>query len=223
MLQKELMQGRQLHLSTESHGSTSGCWTIAANTIDQTSIIYSVGVGSEITFDLSLIARYGVTVHAFDPTPRSIAWIEKQALPDKFMFHSIGVADYDGEALFHPPQNPTFVSYSLVSEKIIKSGSDTVSAPVHAPVYRLSSIMEQLRHPKIDLLKLDIEGAEYSVIEDLLDQSLPVNQILIEFHHRFSSIGVGKTREAIHLLNEAGYRIFHVSDLGEEYSFLKSS
>jgi hypothetical protein len=70
---------------------------------------------------------------------------------------------------------------------------------------------------------MDIEGAEYGVIQDLLAERIPVRQIVVEFHHRFSSLGVQKTRDAIHFLNQAGYRIFSVSDLGEEFSFLQVS
>jgi hypothetical protein len=68
---------------------------------------------------------------------------------------------------------------------------------------------------------MDIEGAEYEVIEDILSSHVPISQVLIEFHHRFSDIGIGKTRSAVSRLNEAGYRIFNVSASGEEISFIK--
>ena len=69
---------------------------------------------------------------------------------------------------------------------------------------------------------MDIEGAEYEVIEDIINSSVPINQVLIEFHHRFESIGTGMTRQAISRLNEVGYRIFNVSASGEEISFIKT-
>ena len=87
-------------------------------------------------------------------------------------------------------------------------------------MYRLGTILKMLGHSCIDLLKMDIEGAEYDVLADLLTQRIPVKQILVEFHHRWPQIGVDKTRQAIHALNAAGYKIFSVSPGGEEYSFL---
>lgn len=221
ILGKELIQRRQLCIPNECHGSEHANWVIASNIIDRHSTVYSIGVGNDITFDLSLIRQYGVIVHAFDPTPRSILWINEQVLPDEFLFHPIGIADFDGTALFHPPSNPNFVSYAIINQENLVGVSDIDQQIVEAPVRRLKTIMNELGHEKIDLLKMDIEGAEYGVIEDLLGQSLHIRQILVEFHHRHFSGGVQKTRDAIYALNKAGYRIFSVSNLGEEYSFLK--
>ena len=91
---------------------------------------------------------------------------------------------------------------------------------VWAPVHRVTTIMKDLGHTSIDVLKMDIEGAEYAVIRDVLRNSIEVRQLCVEFHHRWAEIGVSKTREAISALRSHGYRLFHVSDSGEEYSFL---
>jgi len=90
-------------------------------------------------------------------------------------------------------------------------------------MHRLGTIMRELRHASIDLLKMDIEGAEYDVLADMISQRIPVKQLLVEFHHRWPQIGVGRTKQAIQALNAAGYRIFNVSPSGEEYSFLQFS
>jgi len=50
--------------------------------------------------------------------------------------------------------------------------------------------MRELRHASIDLLKMDIEGAEYDVLADMISQRIPVKQLLVEFHHRWPQIGV---------------------------------
>ena len=90
------------------------------------------------------------------------------------------------------------------------------------PVRRLGTILEELGHDRLDILKMDIEGAEYDVIEEIVNAPVPISQVLIEFHHRFPHIGTGKTRQAIARLNSAGYRIFNVSASGEEISFIKT-
>ena len=45
----------------------------------------------------------------------------------------------------------------------------------------IKNIMEQNNHHKIDLLKLDIEGAEINVIEKMLDDKIYPKYLLIEF------------------------------------------
>jgi hypothetical protein len=84
----------------------------------------------------------------------------------------------------------------------------------------MRTFLSELRHTQIDLLKMDIEGAEYAVIEDLLASRIFVKQLLVEFHHRWKEISVSKTAAAIRSLNFMGYRIFAVSPSGEEYGFL---
>ena len=69
---------------------------------------------------------------------------------------------------------------------------------------------------------MDIEGAEYEVIDDIVHSPVPIYQVLIEFHHRFEGIGIGRTKEAITKLNGTGYKIFNVSATGEEISFIKT-
>jgi hypothetical protein len=68
--------------------------------------------------------------------------------------------------------------------------------------------MDELNHQKIEILKMDIEGAEYDVIEDLLQSNPDVRKLLVEFHHRFSSIGKHKSKDIIEKLINHGYRIF---------------
>ena len=88
---------------------------------------------------------------------------------------------------------------------------------------RLPTIMRDLGHDRIDLVKMDIEGAEFSVLDDLVDNNVLASQLLVEFHHRFEGIGIGKSREAIRKLKSHGYRVFHVSPSGEEVSFVLAS
>jgi hypothetical protein len=90
---------------------------------------------------------------------------------------------------------------------------------IELPVHRLATILGMLGHSQIDLLKMDIEGAEYGVLADLLAGPVAVKQLLVEFHHRWPEVGIAKTKHAIRMLHKAGYRIFSVSPSGEEYGF----
>ena len=67
---------------------------------------------------------------------------------------------------------------------------------------------------------MDIEGAEYDVLDQMLMSPLRPEQLLVEFHHRFSEIGPDRTRQLVDRLKTAGYQIFAVSETGREVSFL---
>jgi len=205
----------EIGVPTVTLGEGPGRWTLASDGIGGDTVMYAFGVGTDISFERELIARYGVTVHAFDPTPIALEWAARQQLPPRFVLHPYGVANFDGRARFAAPRKRKFASFSLVR-------SDGAGDAVEAPVHRVTTLVEMLRLPPPDLVKLDIEGAEYGVLPDLLSSGLRPRQILVEFHHRWREIGAHRTREALALLQGHGYRIVDVARSGMEYSFLKS-
>jgi len=195
-------------------GTEYGGWTFNPTTIGANSIVYSAGIGEDISFDLGLIDRFGVTVHAFDPTPKSIEWLRTQSLPKGFIVHDYGVAAQDGHLTFYRPENPAHVSLSVVERA-------SPTAALSLPVRELDGIIRELGHSSIDLLKMDIEGSEYAVLADLVARAIPVKQLLVEFHHRFPGVGDDRSQASIDLLERHGYKLFAISPSAEEYSFLK--
>ena len=139
--------------------------------------------------------------------------MDQQEWPDTFHFHPLGVAGEDGTLTLHAPPDPTHVSFSPVARK----GSDEV---VEVPVRTVRSLMHDLEHERVDLIKADIEGAEYGVIADLLDRGPQPGQLLLEFHHHLPSIPLSRTKKAIADLRDAGYRLFDQSEAGAEMSFV---
>jgi FkbM family methyltransferase len=213
---RDIWLARQIAEPAVRLGSEYGGWDVSPRGLGPDAVVYSAGIGTDISFDLALIEAYGVTVHAFDPTPASIAWVKSQPLPQRYHWHEIGLASYDGRATFFPPDDPQHISHTMVER------ASTRSRAIEVDVRRVSTLMGELGHRAIDLLKMDIEGAEYSVLEDVLANGPRIGQILVEFHHRFPGVGIEPTRRAVRALNAAGYRIFAVSETGEEYGFILS-
>lgn len=67
--------GVQLGCPKINLGNEGASWCVCPTGLSENSIAYSFGVGREISFDIALIQQFGMRVHAFDPTPRSVAWI----------------------------------------------------------------------------------------------------------------------------------------------------
>ena len=190
-------------------------WVVDESLLNRESVIYSVGVGSNIDFDIELINSFGATVHAFDPTPRSIEWVKNQQLPKHFIFHPFGLSAENGHMDFFPPAKASSTHFSPIDRY-----GDTNNI-VRAPVKDIDTIASELKHKEIDLLKMDIEGAEYEVIEALPKNRVAINQILIEFHHMYKGIPISKTVDAISTLSNLGFELFNISPRTYEFSFRK--
>ncbi len=215
--------GKEVRLKTEIDVESvkDGGWCFNPDDLSQDSIVYSLGVGDDIEFDLALIRKYGVEVHAFDPTPSSIDMLGDRDLPGQFHFHPWAVAAEDGSLTFYPcvkkDGSKSDIMYTMIA------GEASVDDPIEVPAFSLSSITTKLDHDRIDLLKMDIEGAEYEVLDGLLASDIKPTQLLVEFHHRFPGIGLEKTADMIKRLGDAGYKIFAISEIGREVSFLRIS
>lgn len=204
---------RQLRIPMATLGAGDGTWRVSPAHLHAASVVYSFGIGRDLGFELELIERFGMPVHAFDPTPIALAWVATQALPPTLHVHPVGVAAEDGTARFAAPSRADWESFSMLR-------TDGAGESVDAPVRRLATLMQERGHDHLDLVKLDVEGAEYAVLPDLIGTGIRPTQILVEFHHRWREAGPGRTRAMIRLLQRHGYRIADVSPKGRELTFL---
>jgi FkbM family methyltransferase len=214
---KRLLMGHRVQTcrTIEYHGGERDCYAVCPDGLGEASVVYSFGIGRDIQFELSLIRKYGCTIHAFDPTPDAVAWAREQNPPPELKIGELGLADRDGTVHFGPIREDRSGNYTLLER------ADELTDAFDAQVRRLSTLTAERGHNHVDLLKMDIEGAEYGVLRDILGSNIPVGQLLLEFHHFFADVGREKTREAVQALNSHGYRIFHISENGREYSFIR--
>ncbi len=201
------------------YGSSYGGFYINPDLLTNNSIIYSFGIGKDISFDMTCSKHHQASIYAFDPTPKSITWIKEQKLPTNFHFFDFGIAVGDKEfAEFYLPKNTKSVSGSTIQSDVF----DSINS-IKLPMKSFSKITEMLLHTHIDVLKIDIEGSEYEVLEDILESKITINQLLIEFHDRLFDTQIYKSVEIVKKLNEAGFNIFGCSKSFEEVSFIHSS
>lgn len=216
------ISGRELWIRRDTQQRTrhSDGWDYAPASLRPGSIVYAFGVGDTLAFELNLIARHGVVVHTFDPTPSALTWIKTQDLPNDLHFHPWAVAGSQGALSLYP---------RLVKRRRSKLTMWTIdprqageAAAIDVPACTIASAMQALGHDQVDLLKLDVEGAEYDAISAMLMDAVLPTQLLVEFHHRFPGIGKQRTRACLHALREVGYRIFSVSRTGRELSLVRT-
>jgi FkbM family methyltransferase len=148
-------------------------WAIRADLLKPDSIAISGGAGRDVTFEMELVTRYGCRVFLFDPSPTGMETMGLQGNQhERLKFLPLGLASSPGRIEFNLPENPAEGSYSLKRAEL----------PTPATCFECTSVsafMRELSLDGIDILKLDIEGFEYGVLDDVLASTIPVRQICV--------------------------------------------
>lgn len=147
-------------------------------------------------FSATLITDYGCRSFLIEANPVFVAALE---IPGAAAIISGALAARDGATIFLHHSNPE--SGSIIpgpQGASVEDGS-------HVEGISLATLMERFRLSQIDLLKLDIEGAEFELLETTPDAVLrAISQITVEFHDfqaRFARRALfEKARDRMHKL-----------------------
>ena len=188
-----------INIGIESFGNDYGCGYAPKGMINEKSVVIAVGAGEDNTCEVDMVKTYGCNVDIYDPTPRAIAHFDQlventkngvktlvnndtkqiynisDAEVGKLHFHSLGLWNEDTQISFFSPEIEDHVSHSIMQENM-SDKSITVE------VKCLGTIMKMLEVDEIDYLKIDIEGAEYEVLDEIVSKRYNVKSLYIEFY-----------------------------------------
>lgn len=186
-------------------GSEYGGWTFLPLEGLEGCTIISAGLGEDASFDVEFARKFHARVIMVDPTPRAIAHCTSLCArishprthnyvsgghqppeaypldglnPDQLVLEPSALWTKATTLKFYSPPDPQHVSHSLVDFQNCysqKGGSIEVESTT------LQGLMEKYKVSELELLKLDIEGAEIAVLEDMLERGIRPRQILVEF------------------------------------------
>lgn len=124
------------------------------------------------------------------------------------------LAQHSGLSAFNVAIGPSsgWVRFNLADNdecsSLFKSTASTVSAVIECEALTLVDFLDRLGVAHIDLLKVDIEGAELDLLANIQPSVLArIDQIAVEFHE---SIGIGTVQEVqsrIRRLEDNGFRV----------------
>jgi FkbM family methyltransferase len=184
-------------------GTDWGGWVVPAGVINESWTCYCVGAGSDVSFDLELIRRYGATVRCVDPLDEFRRQAESQAAGDpRFTFLEVAVATRDGVIQMWGAEDPESGSLSAVN---LYETTRVLTKPGRT----IRTLMAELGDERAELVKLDIEGSEYDVLETLDLRSLGIEVLCVEFHPTRS---VHEALDLIERIRCQGYRPVHCKD-----------
>ncbi len=186
---------------------------IYLDVLNKNSIMIDVGCGYLADFSLHLINKYNLQSVGIDPTLKHQKFLEEIAANtnNKFKYIRAVISNQTGKITFY--ENPDYESGSIISQH--KNIESKAISSYNVDSYTLSQIPILIGVDNIDLLKLDIEGAEYSLLDGCTEKDLqPFNQLFIEFHHNsVKYFSRSDTNRIIKKLDSMGFQHFSLDDL----------
>ena len=228
-------------------GTTYAGWWFEPSPGLEGGLVVSAGAGEDISFDVALASEFQASVIIIDPTPRAVDHVEavlqrvgqaptgtfcpggkqdptaydlSRVQTEQIQLLRFALWNQDADLRFHPPLNPDHVSYTV--ENWRREPSADSPAPLHVEGRRLSTLLSPAQTSRIELLKIDIEGAEIEVLHDILGAGLRPNQILVEFDQlsRPTADHRKRAKGALRALAAAGYYLAHREALN--FSFVQA-
>ena len=132
-------------------------------------------------------------------------------------FLQFGLAQKSGVIPFYKSKNDLIESLS-------STAGDEYNPEPHlwAPVMDFDSFRRVNQHDWVDVLKADIESAEFDMLLNMDLKHLRVTQVLIEFHSRWYKDGWNAQKNIYKRMEDAGYKVVHEGPRNEEVVFLRT-
>lgn len=208
----------------ERLGTRYGGWWVDSKALSAKPLLIDCGLGEDISFPLAFLAKFPGQVLGVEPNPRSLAYCRPRLVSGMEIVEA-AFWKVAGESItFHLPRSQDHlpkgadgVSGSLVgTHEYVEGGEEITVRTVSLPM-----LLEKAGREVCDVLKLDVEGAEYDILKNLLEVGhlRRVRQLLIEFHHAVTHHGIAETQATVALLQQDGFALMHVE--GRNYIFLR--
>lgn len=181
--------------------------------LNNKSIVIDIGTGNDADFSQELIKKYNLKSYGFDPTRKHFDFLKKIESENegKFKIFNIALSEKNTEKTFFESKQNISGSFDELHVNVQKD--DVSSYKVKS--LTLKDIIKMTGENKIDLVKIDVEGEEYGVINKLDNETLKqIDQLIIEFHHHcIKNISFKKTKECIALLKKFGFRHYTTDNI----------
>ena len=172
--------------------------------------IYKFNASSKKPFIIDCGANIGLSVLywkylypdskiiAFEPDPAIFKILENNLT--QFNYQGI---EFRNLAVWSSESEMSFQVDNSVGGKIIQA--ENIPNVIKVKTFRLKNLLKQ----HIDMLKIDIEGAEYEVLKDCQEKLFLVDHLFVEYHGWMSQ--TQKLHEILEMVNHAGFR-YHIKE-----------
>lgn len=189
--------------------------------LNPSSTIIDIGCAGDADLSVYMINKYGLKSFGIDPTLKhgeSLSVLAEKT-NGRFQYLPYAVSAKDGRIVFH--ESCDNVSGSIRKDHINIKNDSVRSYEVESVT--LKTLLNRLGLGHVAFMKMDLEGAEYDVINNTEPETYgSFDQILIEFHHHcMDNYSDNDTKDAVKTVESNGF--ISVSVDGRNYLFYRDS
>jgi FkbM family methyltransferase len=208
----------------ERFGTRYGGWWVFVPAIGHDPLLIDCGLGRDISFPTVFLQRFGGQVIGIDPNPAALEYCSCRC-PARMSVRAEALWSEAGRTLtFHLPRPLEQLPEGAdgVSGSLLASHSYASDETLSVRSTSFSEILATAARSECDVLKLDIEGAEYEVLSALCSSGeiRRARQVLVEFHHDCTDHPLQHTLDIAAKLQSAGFRLGHTEH--RNYFFVRS-
>jgi len=200
----------------ERLGTRYGGWWLYAPAVTKAPLLIDCGLGKDISFPVAFLSRFGGRVVGIDPNPDALAYSRANCPEGMEIRDAAFWSEAGRELVFHLPRFADELPKGAdgVSGSLLSSHSYAGQATLSVRTTSLREVLAGEDREECDVLKLDIEGAEYDVLESLCrsGEIRRADQLLVEFHHHCTDRSFQDTLDTIARVCAAGFVERHSED-----------
>lgn len=221
-------------------GTDYGGWWIPMSFLkEKEREILAVGAGEDISFEVELLKLSEHRIIIMDPTPRaqrhfndfveSVNRDSSYPINNSDEFYStlgktklsrleylpLGLWDSTVPMFFSEPRNPSHVSHSIVNIQGTNGG-------FWASCVDIIELLKNTKRSGFDLVKLDVEGAEYRILQHFIDINFLPRILCCEFHTKAIENGIVEKinmYSILETLRGVGYQL--LKQESKNYTFIR--
>ncbi|MDP4286114.1 MAG: FkbM family methyltransferase [Bacteroidota bacterium] len=187
--------------------------------INEGNIVFDVGANiGELTLLFSSAVGKRGQVHSFEPTPETfnkLSTIIKIANKKNVRLNNKAVAQHKGNADFNVYEEE-YSSWNTFAKRPLENYGIKIAPPLSivVPVISIDDYCRENFIESIDLLKIDVEGAELNVLKgaERMFQEKKISQCVFEFGQTIFDMGNTIT-EFEDFFKLKGYKVYNVSKI----------
>lgn len=164
-----------------------------------------VDLGANVGEVSEYFCAKGAKVYAYEPNPHAFDVLSRRLGQKSNVFlHKAAVSNFTGSSKLWLHENHKDSEVGFSQSGSLQAEKENVSDDsVEVDVLNIKGVLDQ--HESIKILKIDIEGGEYDIMDEVLSQCHKIDHVLLETHEKKSPIFQEKNEFLLKNIRASGF------------------